>query len=63
MNNLGTMYFNNLAPSGKKANNEQKAFECFKEAKEQGYAKAFVSLGICYDKGKGTLRDAKLAME
>lgn len=44
-------------------NNEQKAFDCFKEATEQGYTKAFVSLGICYDKGKGVLKDPQKALE
>ena len=63
LNNLGTMYFHNTAPSSKKVSNEQKAFECFKEATDQGYAKAFVSLGICYDKGKGVLKDSQKALE
>ena len=31
----------------------KKAVECFQKAAEQGYAKAQVNLGVCYEKGKG----------
>lgn len=40
-----------------KSGNYEEAFICFKAASEQGYSKAQFNVGVCYEKGRGVLKD------
>ena len=49
LNGLGYMYANGVhIPI-----NEKRAFQCFKDAADKGWATAIFNLGICYEKGIG----------
>jgi TPR repeat protein len=45
----------------KKKRTQKTAFKCYLKAAELGFAPAFVKLGMCYQKGRGTKRDTKEA--
>mmetsp|Transcript_7202 Transcript_7202/g.6476 ORF Transcript_7202/g.6476 Transcript_7202/m.6476 type:complete len:442 (-) Transcript_7202:327-1652(-) len=62
LNNLGIMYYKKVIPDNR-GNHEERAFECFREAANQGYIKAYTSLGICYETGRGAPKNLEKALE
>ncbi|XP_034398783.1 death ligand signal enhancer isoform X3 [Cyclopterus lumpus] len=45
-----------------KSENYEEAFTCFVAAAEQGYSKAQFNTGVCYEKGRGVVKDKETAL-
>ncbi|XP_056295494.1 death ligand signal enhancer isoform X2 [Pseudoliparis swirei] len=45
-----------------KSENYEEAFTCFLAAAEQGYSKAQFNTGVCYEKGRGVVKDKDKAL-